>query len=311
MSLGWLPAAGLAQLSLAPCPHGMLSKAPKPGQPALSREPRSAAAAPATSTLLHVVLARGDLARLTVSPGHLCPTIPGSDQALPSPGTGKEGVAPKQTPSPRSRCPLPSAGVSSFPSQALTSPASARAQRPLMVPAAAARGQDGCLQGREIRQQRDRHVVGTGPCPPTSPTLGHCQQSHQHGADAQPWLQQVLGGQCGPHPLQDPPSAPNPAQAHRASPSIPAFTGQSNPSTQIYSKHPETRRMWCPRAEPGASCTGSPPPREGLAPSCLISWSRLDPGWPEALQVTPTWPPSCLLPATKQGRAAGSRGRAP
>lgn len=89
-----------------------------------------------------------------------------------------------RTPSPRSQCPLPSAGGSSFPSQALMSPASARAQRPLMVPTAAGRGQGSCLQGREMGQQWDRHMVGTGPCPMSSPVLGNPQLNHRHRGDA-------------------------------------------------------------------------------------------------------------------------------
>lgn len=213
-----------------------------------------------------------------------------------------------QTPSPRSRCPLPSASGSSFPSQALTSPASTRAQRPLMVPMAAARGQHGCLQGREIGQQRDRHVVGTGPRPTSSPALGHCQQSHQHGADAdpaQPRLGQVSGVSVAP-----PPTAGSPlCSASRASPSIPAFTSSAQPRHPDLLQTSGTAEAEAPQSRTGC-LSGGPLAGKVSLPPVLSPAPVWMPGCPGALQVTPTWPPSCLLPATRQGRAAGSRSRA-
>lgn len=87
-----------------------------------------------------------------VTHSHLCPTLHGSSIALIFSLNAQEQVRRDghilgvQTLCPHSLCPLPSSAGISIPLQVLMSPTRTRAQRSLMVPVAAARGQLSCLQ---------------------------------------------------------------------------------------------------------------------------------------------------------------------
>lgn len=181
-----------------------------------------------------------------------------------------------------------------------------------MVPTAAGRGQGGCLQGREMGQQRDRHMVGTGPHPTSSPVLGNPQVSLIHRGDADPlghgsgrfwgsaWPPSTAGS---PHLLciQPKHTGQDPASQHSQV--------QSDPSNQIYSKRANAE-AGLPQSGTGCLLRRTPTPGRSLS-ALFISRSRADPGVAQGPEVTSTWrPSSCFLPRRKAGlQAAGALGQ--